>query len=1073
MTKPEEGRPALSGWGWGDAAPPHAAPDATPAAASGDAGPFAVPEAERYERGGELGRGGMGVVVAALDRRLGRIVARKQVRASEADFSSRRRLAREAAITARLDHPGIVPVFDAGVDAQGEPYYTMRLVAGRTLADAVTEATGLGSRLPLLRRLLAAVEAVAYAHDKGVVHRDLKPANILLGAFGETQVVDWGLARWLDPSDDDALSDHGEGPGDSASDSADAATAGLTRVGAIIGTPGYLSPECARGAPATPQSDVYSLGISLCEILAGRPLHADSTPEQVLAATAAGEAPDLAAVEAVVPAELLAIAKRAAAPLAADRYPDAGALAHDLEAFLDGRVVGAYRYSTWDQVRRLARAWRAPLLVGGVAFGILVVSLSVAFRRTAAERDRAVEAEQSARAAQGRADRDLGRALLEAARTAHASEQLPEAEILAAHALRSHADPEAVGILMRAAVQDVRRVGSPVEVPNDCVVRKLAADGERLLCLRHGSLTLYRVPAGGAVATLWQREMVAEDAQIGARYVSVTRGVDDVILLDLGTGEQLAAINATHGGGLWSTQDRTGQLFRHAADGVVRIDDGHPGRHSEHRTCGGNGSVAFAFAPDAGPLARGIAVVCASGTVERFDAAGLPQAATQVEIDRRHRGAAAAWWSDDGKTIVIGAHDGTVGAYDAVTLAPRFVVQARVGQVRQITGTARHVAIAGEHGGAEVRDLETGVAVARLPAAVGRDLAMRPDGTLLTLGQRLHRWRVEEGGAPLRLPAGERRHGFSSGALDPSGSLIALARADGVILVARTRDGAAEFTAAYGNVVIKFADWDLHGESVVAVAARSATFVRFLRAQGWRAEHLDASTHARRVAILRSGAITVAPYGANLVVHPPSGATPTVLLPSAEDGTAHAFRDLAVSADRRLLVGVDAGGGVWEVEDRAPLALRRVAAVAAAEVATVSPDRARIAVAAPNRVVVLDRQGTVLLERLTGGGRIHDIAWSPDGRWLALGELPGTARLLRADDLTTVAVLRGHQQRVSAVSFDAASRRLATTSWDGSALLWDVETANLRPEALLLRTQERWGIGLDAVLDGSAARALR
>ena len=163
--------------------------------------PFTIDDADRYDRGGLLGAGGMGRVFTARDRRLNREVALKEVTVS-AGRSGADRLAQEAWITAQLEHPNIVPVHDAGTDAEGTPWYTMRLIRGRTLHD-VLDGADRATRLGTLRHVLAACEAVAYAHSRGIIHRDLKPQNILVGGFGETQVADWGLARPLDGEQED------------------------------------------------------------------------------------------------------------------------------------------------------------------------------------------------------------------------------------------------------------------------------------------------------------------------------------------------------------------------------------------------------------------------------------------------------------------------------------------------------------------------------------------------------------------------------------------------------------------------------------------------------------------------------------------------------------------------------------------------------------------------------------------------------------------------------------------------------------------------------------------------------
>ncbi|MCC6528161.1 MAG: serine/threonine protein kinase [Polyangiaceae bacterium] len=317
--------------------------------------PGSVPE--RWERRGEIGAGGMGTVAIVFDRWLGREVALK----TPASDEDRDRLLREALVTARLDHPGIVAIFDAGTRPDGSPWFAMRLVRGRSLADQLAGAT-IADRPRLLRHVRAAADAVAYAHDKGVVHRDLKPANIMIGSFGETQVIDWGLALSPElPSPD---------PG-------------------RAGTPAAMSPEQARGEPLDRRADVYALGAILRQVLSGRPLFEATDRQTTLAALAADRVPPFEPDD--VPPELVAIVRRAMAPRAADRYPDAQAFADDLGRWLDGARVQAHDYSALELARRLVAAWRVPLIVGGLALIALVTLMAIERSHVSDARDRSEE----------------------------------------------------------------------------------------------------------------------------------------------------------------------------------------------------------------------------------------------------------------------------------------------------------------------------------------------------------------------------------------------------------------------------------------------------------------------------------------------------------------------------------------------------------------------------------------------------------------------------------------------------------------------------------------------------------
>jgi serine/threonine-protein kinase len=327
-------------------------------------------------------KGGLGEVFVALDEELGREVALKEIQERYAGHrESRARFVQEAQITGGLEHPGVVPVYGLGAYADGRPFYAMRLIRGDSLREAAErfhrEQAGLpaGERALRLRQLLgrfvAVCQAVAYAHSRGVLHRDLKPANVMVGQYGETLVVDWGLAKALDRADGEGTEGKlRPGPGGDPT---------ATEPGAALGTPAYMSPEQAAGRPDLlgPRSDVYSLGATLYTLLTGRPplTHADTG--EVLRRAQRGEFPRPREVAPGVPAALEAVCLRAMALRPEGRYGSAQALAEDVERWLADEPVGAYREPLPARLARWARRHRASVMSAAASLGVLALSLGV------------------------------------------------------------------------------------------------------------------------------------------------------------------------------------------------------------------------------------------------------------------------------------------------------------------------------------------------------------------------------------------------------------------------------------------------------------------------------------------------------------------------------------------------------------------------------------------------------------------------------------------------------------------------------------------------------------------------
>lgn len=383
---------------------------------------------ERYTDEMLIGLGGMGRVVSVRDTHLGRVVARKTPRSGEAGV----RLAREALITARLEHPGIVTVFDAGIDENGLPFYTMQLHRGRSLHDALTDCGDLKARLIYVRHLLRAAQAMAYAHEHGVIHRDLKPHNLMVGTHGEAQVVDWGLARSL--SDDPALEARTAGPETPTEDPLE------TQAGAVLGTAAYSSPELSRGEPADKRSDVWGLGAVLYELLHGEP----PFPADTATGTVTRTTPPVANLG---PPELCAIANRCLRSDPDDRYGDANGVATDLEAWLDGRRVDAHAYTNRELLTRLAWQYRRVIAGTGLVALMALSGAVVAGVLITGERDRALDAEGAAKLSFERAERSLAQVLAQSAQAALSRHDLPTAEFNAARSLEHAPLSRARGVL--------------------------------------------------------------------------------------------------------------------------------------------------------------------------------------------------------------------------------------------------------------------------------------------------------------------------------------------------------------------------------------------------------------------------------------------------------------------------------------------------------------------------------------------------------------------------------------------------------------------------------------------------
>jgi eukaryotic-like serine/threonine-protein kinase len=342
-------------------------------------------------------KGGLGQISIALDYELNREVALKELRPERADDPcSRARFLLEAEVTGRLEHPGVVPVYGLGCDGEGHPFYAMRLVKGESLKEAIewfhgTDAGAGGPRRwnlelrRLLNRFVAVCNVVDYAHSRGVIHRDLKPANILLGPYGETLVVDWGLAKIVGRGESAASA----GAAEATLQPSSGSSSSETLPGTALGTPAYMSPEQSEGrleAIGQP-SDVYSLGATLYCLLTGKPPLEGEVCE-VLPRAQRGKFPPPRQVNRRVPRALEAVCLRAMALRPEDRFPSARALAGDIEHWLADEPTSAYRDSLATRLTRWGRRHKAKSMGIGALLAATVVALTIGTVLVGRERDR-------------------------------------------------------------------------------------------------------------------------------------------------------------------------------------------------------------------------------------------------------------------------------------------------------------------------------------------------------------------------------------------------------------------------------------------------------------------------------------------------------------------------------------------------------------------------------------------------------------------------------------------------------------------------------------------------------------
>jgi len=991
--------------------------------------PFDEAPAGRYKDPQVIAVGGMGRVSAVTDTRLKRQVAMKEVRPDEPDAARlERRLAQEAFITAQLEHPGIVPVHDAGESEQGRLFFTMRLLRGQSLAQVLAERSR--PRDTLLRHFLTVCQAMAYAHAVGIVHRDLKPANIMLGEFGETQICDWGVAALLTDQ-----------------------TAGR------VGTPAYMSPEQARGQAASRASDVWSLGAVLFEMLAGRPPFEGLTTDAIYAQLERGAAPRLLNVAPGVSSELAAIVDCALAAEPGQRYAEAQALAADVEAYLDGRRVDVYSYSAWDMARRFGRAFRLPLAIGAIALVVTGVVFGLSYSQTLDERDRAKQAERGALEARdrarsaertatdalARADANFARVQLQRAIEAQYHDAEVEAQLLAAQSLKTVETPRARGVLARYALGS-RPYLSEVAVPPRCVKSRLSPDGSSMLCLQREAVSLWSCSGANLI---WTADHSLEDAVFASETLVLAWHKRQTVGLDVATGAmipvnvELFPARAKSASGV-VLGDATDQLlvWRQATN-HARYLLGAPSRPPW--AISGDGKVALTY-DDVKRRPYRVDL----DTAEVSPMAMLPW---------RDEGPVSAALDRKGRRAAFGSNQGGLAVVDVRTGATLW--RARVTH-RSLTDVKwspddHWLSVRDERGWVSLHHAADGRARLAIPRVEVGEVAWRQRGKaleLVTYGPEIRIYRMPDTLSANRYMA---RAGIATLTLDAAGRRLALPDGGGSVGLFEVAGGRRLGEIGGDNAIVaKHVAFESDSEHVLVSWPGRGELSRW-RVGGARV-HASQVRHAKRIFIAANGDRYALAYGP--LVYRLRGT-------SESDGFRAADAGIPVNAvmsrDGRALVWVSSRGGV----ERLPIGGDRlgkpemVTSLARAIRVAVDQDASVIAVANPEEVRVVSgpdwRESRV---HRVPGMRISEVALSPDGQHTAVGTMDGEVWYWDATDSLRM-VGAGHAQRVSGLEFGPGGDWFISASWDAKAIRWGLSILDESPERTLSALRDWWGVGVD------------
>jgi len=1008
-------------------------------------------------------RGGLGEVFLAKDTELNRDVALKEIQDRHArNPESRSRFLLEAEVTGALEHPGIVPVYGLGQYADGRPFYAMRFVKGDSLREAIRKfhEQNVGARditfgevgvefRKLLGRFIDVCQAIEYAHSRGVLHRDLKPGNIMLGKYGETLVVDWGLAKVVGRAERHKNSGDGTICPEGGSGSAP------TQLGAAIGTPAYMSPEQAAGRieELGPGTDVYSLGATLYHLLTGRPPFQGGTAQEILQRVQSGSFPRPSEAwpeVAKIPGKdragpcrrgarfspaLEAICLKAMALNPQTRYASAGDLAQDMERFLADEPVSA-RQEPWnDQLRRWGRKHQTAVValsVGGLvataaaigrglggdlalATGVLVALAGLTALASITARknlllSRAItgltQAKLEADAARRRAERsaDESRRNLYVSRMNLMQKNWEADQVAIALDLLRNYGPESPQADLRGFEWHyfARQVDLALTtLAGHSVVGSVtfSADGTRLASASEdNTIRVWDVATGEETATLTGHSQGIQSVVFspdGTRLASA--GWDETIKLwELATGKEIATLTGHSQGILSVAFSPDGRRIASGSwDKTVKLWDLSTGQETAHLQGHSGWVLSVAFSPDGTRLAS----ASVDNTIKLWEVATGRESAT---LEGHSHLITRVTFSPDGTRLVSTSYDQTIRLWDVFRGQETAILTGHSGEILSVAfrPDGRQLASGGVDRTLRLWDVITGQNTATLTGHSQEILcvAFSRDGMQLATGsgdKTVRLWDVATGDNTAHLKG----------------------HSEAVYSVAFSPDGTRLASASHNLIKL----WDVftpHDTATLHGHLRSIHSVAF-SPDGQRLA-TGSEDHTIKLWDVATGQQTATLAGhfqtVKSVVFSPDG---TRLASGSIDSTIKLW-DVASGQETATLTGHSGG-------------VRGLA---------FSPDGTRLASGSDDTTIklweVTSGQETATLQGHSQG--VFSVAYSADGTQLASGSADNTIKLWNASTRQETAALTGHSQGILSVAFSPDGTHLASGSSDRTIKLWNVST---------------------------------